>query len=238
MLKNVVSGLSLRMSALVLGGLIASSVAATDSTVGGPRVPAVAHARDSSELLENALYLHPVSILAMAATTFTDDGVVGLQLDYERRIAPHFSGIATVSYLGFKLKQSGYDVDVMFFDLMAGARWYPTKDFEGFYLQPTLDFNMTSGDASNSKKKGSIDFTRLGGMLYLGTNRRFGWFTVDWNVGVGYMGWDDKYTETKFAHDGKPDSTYTNKITAKVDAAGFLLGTPQFGTNLSLGMVF
>jgi roadblock/LC7 domain-containing protein len=201
-------------------------------------VLAAAPAEDSAKVLEyrNTVYVHPASIMAMAIVPATSNSFVGLQLDYERSLQPHVSAMATVSYLGTSITYRDYDVNAHIFDVMLGMRWYPFSTFQGMYLQPMLDYNWSAGDATDSEKHGRLEKSRLGPMVYVGTNRRFGPFTVDWNLGIGFMYWDDSYKDTKLST-GETDDV---AITKKLDQpwASIVMGTPQFGGNLMLGWAF
>jgi len=187
----------------------------------------------------NAIYLHPVSILSTAAVPlFSDNNFTGLQVDYERSIKPHFAGIGSISYLSFDLTYQEYKVDAHIFDVMAGIRWYPFEDFTGMYVQGMLDYNWSAGDADSAKPAmhGRVDQSRLGPMLYWGVNRRIGHLAIDWNLGVGYLPWDNTYKKTGTRQAADSTLSLTKKIGQPW--TGFLMGSPQFGTNFSLGWTF
>ncbi len=189
----------------------------------------------------NTIYIHPASLLAMAVVPLTDNEFVGLQLDYERHLQPHFSAVATVSYTDLSLSYDKYDVNMHIFDLLGGIRWYPFDERQGVYLSPMFGYNWSAGDATDAKKHGRLEQNRGGFMVYLGNNRRFGHLVFDWNVGLGAYYWDNTYKDTdlrKSADD--PDRTVTIPVTRKLGEPGaeFLMGTPQIGANMSLGWTF
>ncbi len=186
----------------------------------------------------NVLYFHPVGIAAMIGSVFAPYDLVSLQLDYERRIQPHLSAIGTLSYQNIGAEVDDTQVEVRYFDVLAGVRWYPLQDFSGFYFQPSLNLDLAKASGSNPRKKGILEQNRVGGMLYLGTNRRWGALSLDWNIGIGYLPWEDSYSEYN-----RNTGVTTNKKISEVSSetkeyAGYLAGTPQFGTNLALGMSF
>jgi hypothetical protein len=186
------------------------------------------------EGMQNTLYFHPQSIVAMAASVFLPYDLVSVQVDYERMIIPHLAGIGTLSYQSVGMEVDGYDVEVRYFDVMAGVRWYPLNAFHGIYLQPVLNLDLAKATGSSPKKRGSLEQNRLGTMLYFGSNRRFGSLTLDWNAGIGYLPWEDSYNEVKFSTGERT----TKKISDVTSYAGFLAGTPQFGMNMALGFGF
>lgn len=187
---------------------------------------------------ENVLYFHPVGIAGMIGSVFAPYDLVSLQLDYERRLQPHLSAIGTLSYQDIGAEVDDTQVEIRYFDVLAGLRWYPVNDFSGFYLQPSLNLDLAKATGSNPRKKGTVEQNRFGGMLYLGTNRRWGAFSLDWNVGIGYLPWDDKYSEYNRKTALTSDQKITEVSSLTKDYAGFLAGTPQFGANLALGLSF
>lgn len=207
----------------------------------GLAVPSVAQqgAGSRSEApLQNVLYFHPVGIAAMIGSVFAPYDLVSLQLDYERRLQPHLSAIGTLSYQNIGAEVDDTQVEVRYFDVMAGVRWYPINDFSGFYLQPSLNVDLAKATGSNPRKRGTLEQNRFGGMLYLGTNRRWGALSLDWNVGIGYLPWEDSYSEYNRRTGLTTDKTITEVSSLTKDYAGYLAGTPQLGSNLALGMSF
>lgn len=187
---------------------------------------------------QNVLYFHPVGVAAMVGSVFAPYDLVSLQLDYERRLKPHLSAIGTVSYQDIGAEVDDTQVEVRYFDVLAGVRWYPVNDFSGFYLQPSLNLDLSKATGSNPRKRGTLEQNRFGAMLYLGTNRRWGGLSLDWNIGIGYLPWDDKYSEYNRRTGLTTDKKITEVSSLTKDYAGYLAGTPQLGTNLALGMSF
>jgi len=223
---------------LLLVGILAAGAAAQDSAKASVPKASAASAPSAPDALENTLYFHPAGVAAMVVSVFAPYDLVSLQMDYERRIVPHLSGIGTISYQDIGASVDGYDVEIRYFDLLAGVRWYPTSDFTGFYLQPVLNLDLAKAIGSNPKKRGRVVQNRFGTMLYLGTNRRWGALALDWNVGIGYLPWDDSYSDFKRSTQVTTEKKITEVSSLTKSYAGFLAGTPQFGMNLALGFGF
>jgi len=88
-------------------------------------------------------------------------------------------------------------------------------------------------------------------MLYLGTKHIWGHFTLDWNIGIGYLPWDNTYTTRRTGKDPvynpilhtTTSETHTSIETERFpdEATGYiglLAGTPQIGANFAFGWAF
>lgn len=222
---------------LLLVGILAAGAAAQDAAATVSK-GIVGTPSSNAEVVENTLYFHPAGVAAMVVSVFAPYDLVSLQMDYERKIVPHLSGIGTISYQDIGASVDGYDVEIRYFDLLAGVRWYPTNDFTGFYLQPALNLDLAKAIGSNPNKRGRVVQNRFGGMLYLGTNRRWGALALDWNVGIGYLPWDDSYSDFKRSTQVTTVKKITEVSSLTKSYAGWLAGTPQLGMNLALGFGF
>jgi len=223
---------------ILLIGLLAAGASAQEPAAASSAKGAASSPKAENDAPENTLYFHPVGVTAMIVSVFAPYDLVSLQLDYERKIIPHLSGIGTISYQDIGAAVDGYDVEIRYFDVLAGVRWYPVNDFGGFYMQPALNLDLAKAIGSNPKKRGTVEQNRFGAMLYLGTNRRWGALTLDWNVGIGYLPWDDSYSEFKRSTGVTSDKKITEVSSLTKSYAGFLAGTPQLGSNLALGFGF
>lgn len=223
---------------LLLAGILAAGARAQDTASPSVPKPVPGVSASGPDMLENTLYFHPAGIAAMIVSVFAPYDLVSLQMDYERRIVPHLSGIGTVSYQNIGASVDGSEVEIRYFDVLAGVRWYPLNDFSGFYLQPALNLDLAKAIGSNVNKRGTVEQNRFGAMLYLGTNRRWGALSLDWNAGIGYLPWDDSYSEFKRSTEVTTEKKITEVSSLTKSYAGFLAGTPQFGMNLALGLGF
>jgi len=84
-------------------------------------------ATSSSSEVMNVIYLHPVALLVTAISPATPLDMTSLQIDYERSVIPHLAGIATVSTSKISTSREGMDIDISFFDILGGIRWYPLQ---------------------------------------------------------------------------------------------------------------
>jgi hypothetical protein len=237
---------SIRPALFLLAGAFASGVLAQTSSAASAPEPApiaaqaatkppVAADSAAKDRIANTFYFHPLGLAGTIGTVFTPLHLVSLQFDYERRLVAHLAGIGTLSYQFISAGVDGTNVSIHYYDVMAGLRWYALEDFEGFYLQPMLDGDFAGARGSNPRKVGTVDQNRVGGMLYTGTNRRWGALSLDWNVGIGYLPWNDSYDEYKRSTGVTTVQKITEVNSLSKSYAGFLAGTPQFGMNIAMG---
>lgn len=198
-----------------------------------------ANAQDSAPEKLNALYFHPsqISSMAIVAGMPLDLGMIYLQTDYERYLKPGLSGFGSFSY--FSLYPTGSDDgegDLGFLDLKGGVRLYPSQGFSGFYVQPVINYNRMFLSVDDDFESFDVAINRFGVMAYLGFNGKWDMITVDWNVGLGYLGHGDvKYTVVD-----KVEGTEKTRSLEDEDAeaADYLLVNPTFGTNFAVGFQF
>lgn len=192
----------------------------------------------------NAIYIHPGQLLVSGMVSGLPLGinVVYLQGEYERYIKSGLSGIASIAYFSIapeKIvsdKLEG-DMQVGFFDIKLGPRFYPGREFNGFYVQPLATYNRILLSQDDRDESWDLAINRFGVMAYMGINGKWSIFAFDWNCGIGFL-------------QRKSDITIRtkNKLTGEVmekpleEAADFtaelLLNNPVLGSNLAVGFGF
>ena len=82
---------------------------------------------------------------------FTD---ISISVSYERLLAPHFSIGPDLDFYYLTFDTS--DINGFYFCLAAEGRYYPTADFDKFFIGTTLGLNVLSIDGKRKAKDGGF----------------------------------------------------------------------------------
>jgi hypothetical protein len=90
----------------------------------------------------------------------TEEDVITVYIfstSYERLLVPHFSIGADLDLYLLKFEvEGGDDINGNYFSLAAEGRYYPSADFEKFFLGTTLGYNQLSIDGKTKREDGGF----------------------------------------------------------------------------------
>jgi hypothetical protein len=114
-----------------------------------PAAPAKPAAANSSNEAKNALAIDVFQMLKGFVASDSDDKTFYFNnaLSYERLIVPHFSIGGDMDIWFAK----AYDIPVFYFSMAAEGRYYPSANFDKFFLGTTLGFNLLSIDGEKAE---------------------------------------------------------------------------------------
>jgi len=195
------------------------------------------HAQEPAK--KNVLYGHPAELSGMLAVSSLplDLGLVWLQADYERWLQPGLSAVGGIQYVNlFPTVSAGGDVNLGFYDILAGVRWYPNGRFSGFYLQPQLNYNRVFVSTDDDEESWDLGMNRFGVCGYLGINGKWEVVSVDWNIGLSYL----SVGETKIRKKDKVSGeTTTTDVTDEADeVVDYVLAPLTPTSSFSIGYMF
>lgn len=204
-------------------------------------LPCLAASQDTATPeLRNAIYVHPVQMVAMAVTSAVkpaDYSATWLQVDYERYLVPGWSAVGGIQYAKLTSHCSG-DANLGYRDVVAGARYYPGKHFSGFYLQSQLDYmQVFTSSNDDDVESWNVSWNRFGVTAGLGVNSKWDRISIDWNIGVNVLTpLDGKITErNKKTHE--VGTTYLDDE-ANEAVVGILTSTLSPSASFSIGYQF
>lgn len=133
---------------------------ATPATPAKPATPAAAPAEE----LKNSFGLDLFQLFKGFIATDTDSkfSVFIISAAYEGLVAPHFSVGADLDLYFGKFDK----IEGSYFGLAAEGRYYPTANFDKFFIGTTLGFNSLTVDGTTKPEKGG--FTGLTTSLKIG----------------------------------------------------------------------
>jgi hypothetical protein len=108
---------------------------------------------------KNALALDAFQLFKGFIATDSDNGFsdFAVSASYERLVAPHFSIGADMDFQFLKFEvDGGDDVDGLYFSIAAEGRYYPSANFEKFFLGTTLGYNQLSIDGKTKPENGGF----------------------------------------------------------------------------------
>jgi hypothetical protein len=156
-------------------------------------LPCLAASQDTATPeLRNAIYVHPVQMVAMAVTSAVkpaDYSAIWLQADYERYLVPVLSAVVGIQYFT-QYPHSHYsnDANLGYFDVVAGARYYPGRHSSGFYIQNQLDYMRVFASSDDDDVEfWNASWNRFGITAVLGVNGKWDRISLDWNIGASVL---------------------------------------------------
>jgi len=126
--------------------------------------PAPAKPAEDSKEIKNAIGLDTFQLFKgfIATDTESNFSVFIIALDYEGRIAPHFSLGSDLDLYLMKFDS----IEIVYFGLSLEGRYYPVADFDKFFLGTTIGFNSLSVDKKTKGADGG--FSGLTASLKIG----------------------------------------------------------------------
>jgi hypothetical protein len=108
---------------------------------------------------KNALALDAFQLFKGFIATDTDIGFsdFAVSVSYERLVAPHFSIGADIDFQFLKFDvEGGEDYDGLYFSIAAEGRYYPSANFDKFFLGTTLGYSQLAIDGKTKPENGGF----------------------------------------------------------------------------------